>query len=170
MLVKGALESFYASAHLLWLVGFPAWDWGIPCCLRHPHHWAVRERGEVHYNDVTWALRRLKSLETWLFVQHRSRPRNNVANNSFSYCYGFGQNHSNNRSISQSHNALDKYSTMHHFVTKMCTGVHISVTKWCIVGLQTKTICLMILWLKDLYMFISCVLLYLVHVFIVIGQ
>ena len=26
------------------------------------------------------------------------------------------------------------YPTMHHFVTEMCTHVHISVTKWCIVG------------------------------------
>ena len=34
-----------------------------------------------------------------------------------------------------SHNALDKYSTMHHFVTEM----HISVTKWCIVGYGTGT-------------------------------
>ena len=33
-----------------------------------------------------------------------------------------------------SHNALDKYPTMHHFVTEMCTCVHISVTKWSIVG------------------------------------
>ena len=32
------------------------------------------------------------------------------------------------------HNASDKYPTMHHFVTEMCTHVHISVTKWCIVG------------------------------------
>ena len=29
---------------------------------------------------------------------------------------------------------LDKYPTVHHFVTEMCTRVHISVTKWCIVG------------------------------------
>ena len=33
-----------------------------------------------------------------------------------------------------SRNALDKYFTMHHFVTKMCTHVHISVTKRCSVG------------------------------------
>ena len=26
---------------------------------------------------------------------------------------------------------------MHHFVTEMCTHVHISVTKWCIVGCTT---------------------------------
>ena len=26
---------------------------------------------------------------------------------------------------------------MHHFVTQMCTNVHISVTKWCIVGYGT---------------------------------
>ena len=32
------------------------------------------------------------------------------------------------------HIALDKYSTMQHFVTEMCTYVYISVTKWCIVG------------------------------------
>ena len=34
----------------------------------------------------------------------------------------------------KSHNASDKYPTMHHFVTEMCTHVHISVTKGCIVG------------------------------------
>ena len=37
----------------------------------------------------------------------------------------------------KSHNASDKYPTMHHFVTEMCTCVHISVTKWCIVGYGT---------------------------------
>ena len=34
----------------------------------------------------------------------------------------------------KSHNALDKYPTMHNFVTEMYTHVHISVTKWCIAG------------------------------------
>ena len=29
---------------------------------------------------------------------------------------------------------------MHHFVTEMCTNVHISVTKWCIVGYGTGTL------------------------------
>ena len=29
---------------------------------------------------------------------------------------------------------VSKHPTMHHFVTEMCTHVHISVTKWCIVG------------------------------------
>ena len=33
--------------------------------------------------------------------------------------------------------ASDKYPTMHHFVTEMCTYVHISVTKWCIVEYGT---------------------------------
>ena len=37
----------------------------------------------------------------------------------------------------KSHNASDKYPTMHHIVTEMCTHVHISVTKWCIVGYGT---------------------------------
>ena len=34
----------------------------------------------------------------------------------------------------KSHNAPVPYPIMHHFVTEMCTCVHISVTKWCIVG------------------------------------
>ena len=37
----------------------------------------------------------------------------------------------------KSHNASDKYPTMHHFATEMCTQVHISVTKCCIVGYGT---------------------------------
>ena len=36
----------------------------------------------------------------------------------------------------KSHNA-QTYPTMHHFVTEMCTHVHISVTQWCIVGYST---------------------------------
>ena len=36
----------------------------------------------------------------------------------------------------ESHNASDKYPTMHYFVTEMCTHVHISVTKQCIVGYE----------------------------------
>ena len=34
----------------------------------------------------------------------------------------------------KSQNALDHYTIMHHFVTEMRTHVHISVTKWCILG------------------------------------
>ena len=40
----------------------------------------------------------------------------------------------------KSHNPLGKYPTMHHFVTEMCTHVHISVTKWCIVGYLHHTL------------------------------
>ena len=37
----------------------------------------------------------------------------------------------------KSYNILDKYPTLHHFVTEICTHVHISVTKWCIlVGME----------------------------------
>ena len=36
--------------------------------------------------------------------------------------------------LHKSHNAPVLYPTMHHFVTEMSTCVHISVTKWCIVG------------------------------------
>ena len=35
------------------------------------------------------------------------------------------------------HNASDNYPTTHHFVTEMCTHVHISVTEWRIVGYGT---------------------------------
>ena len=34
----------------------------------------------------------------------------------------------------KSHIALDKYPSIHHFITEMCTHVHISATIWCIVG------------------------------------
>ena len=37
----------------------------------------------------------------------------------------------------KSHNALDTYPLMHHFVTEICTHVHISVTKWWIVWYGT---------------------------------
>ena len=43
----------------------------------------------------------------------------------------------NGMQIDQSHkphNASVPYPIMHHFVTEMCTCVHISVTKWCILG------------------------------------
>ena len=39
--------------------------------------------------------------------------------------------------LHRSQNASDIYPTMHHFVTEMCTHVHISVTKWCTVGYGT---------------------------------
>ena len=42
-----------------------------------------------------------------------------------------------NRPISQIHNAIDKHPIMHHSVTKMCRHVYISVTKLCTVGYGT---------------------------------
>ena len=42
--------------------------------------------------------------------------------------------------LHKSHNATVPYPTMHHFVTEMCTSVHISVTKWCIVGYLSSCI------------------------------
>ena len=36
--------------------------------------------------------------------------------------------------LQKTHNAPVSYPTVHHFVTEMWTCVHISVTKWCIVG------------------------------------
>ena len=43
--------------------------------------------------------------------------------------------------IKKSHNASVPCPTMHHFVTEMCTRVHISVTKWCIVGYLSGALC-----------------------------
>ena len=40
----------------------------------------------------------------------------------------------------KTHNASDKYPTMHHFVTEMCTHVPISLTKWCIMGYGTDAL------------------------------
>ena len=40
----------------------------------------------------------------------------------------------------KSQNASVPYPTMQHFVTEMCTHVHISVTKWCIVGYMSGTL------------------------------
>ena len=37
---------------------------------------------------------------------------------------------------------------MHHFVTEMCTHVHISVTKWCIVGYRTGAFARLVYWLN----------------------
>ena len=61
---------------------------------------------------------------------------------------------------------LDSYVFRYNFIAFSCI---LYTLPWVSIMMQkeTKTICLMILWLKDLYMFISCVLLYLVHVFIV---
>ena len=40
----------------------------------------------------------------------------------------------------KSHNASDEYPMMHHFVTEMCIHMHISATKWCIVGYGTDAL------------------------------
>ena len=36
--------------------------------------------------------------------------------------------------LHKSHNSPVPYLTMHHFVSELCTRVHISVRKWCIMG------------------------------------
>ena len=54
----------------------------------------------------------------------------------------------------QSQNASEKYPRMHHFVTEMCTHVHISVTKCCIVGYGT--IALWDLWTRSTTGDVSC--------------
>ena len=53
------------------------------------------------------------------------------------YCRWLGKTHLALDPSHKSHNALDRYPMMHHFVTEMCTHVHVSVTKWCIGGYGT---------------------------------
>ena len=42
--------------------------------------------------------------------------------------------------LRESHNAPVPYPTMHHFATEMCTRVHTSVAKWCIVGYRSDAL------------------------------
>ena len=56
----------------------------------------------------------------------------------------------------KSHNASEEYPTMHHFITEMCTYVHISVTKWYIVGFTTGA--LWDLWDGSIRSFLTCAL------------
>ena len=46
---------------------------------------------------------------------------------------------SSNIPISQTHN-IPQYPTMQHSVAEMCTHVHLSTTKWCIVGYMTSAL------------------------------
>ena len=41
----------------------------------------------------------------------------------------------------KSYTTVDKYPTVHHFVSEISTRMHISVTKWCIVGDGTRVSC-----------------------------
>ena len=42
--------------------------------------------------------------------------------------------------VSHDHSESVPYPSMHHFVTEMCTHVHISVTTWCIEGYGTDAL------------------------------
>ena len=42
--------------------------------------------------------------------------------------------------LHESQNTPGPYPTMHDFVTEMCICVHISVTKWCIVGYKSDAL------------------------------
>ena len=70
------------------------------------------------------------------FHQNKTKPGNPRA-----YFMGYPQHRPQGRTMGDSshkwHHASDEYPTMHHFVTEMCTHVHISVTKWSIVGYGT---------------------------------
>ena len=65
---------------------------------------------------------------------------------------GCGVNRQQLTHLKKSNNELDRHPTMHHHVTEMCTCVHISVTKWCIVEYGTGAmwdLCNRYYWLVD---------------------
>ena len=61
---------------------------------------------------------------------------------------------------------IPQYPTVHHFATEMCTCVHISVTKWCIVGHLTNASWTFLMGLLETFDIVSLphVLLYLLSV------
>ena len=61
----------------------------------------------------------------------------NNNNEQTCWCFSYISSQDATDPSHKSHNASDKYPTMHHFVTEMCTHVHISVTKWCNVNIWT---------------------------------
>ena len=54
---------------------------------------------------------------------------------------------------SHKHTASVRYPTMRHFVTKMCTHVHISVTKWCNVGLVHCGVCEIVIFCRHILLY-----------------
>ena len=76
--------------------------------------------------DGVWSLRWLWAI--WKCTG-RMMPRF-VVSIAIQQLHVIGQSH-------KSHNAFDKYPTLHHFVTEMCKHVHISIKKWCFVRYGT---------------------------------
>ena len=79
----------------------------------------------------------------YITIEHLSKSSNVISQALDSSCVWASAVNISHESIDpshKSHNALDKYPKMHHFVTEMCTRVQISVTKWCIVGYLSNTL------------------------------
>ena len=53
--------------------------------------------------------------------------------------------------LHKSHKALVPYPTMHLFVAQMCTCVHISVSKWYIVGYLSNALWYLCIWVVWIY-------------------
>ena len=103
-----------------------------------------------HLHDVTSDWWRLISSTTQMFVQNLILTDNKDVTKSLNYHPFVRILHRWHRSTvdskhqrpvmdpsHKSHNASGKCHTVHRVVTEMCTDVHISVTKWCIVGYGT---------------------------------
>ena len=78
--------------------------------------------------------------------KYRLRPEQNNFRNAFFNCFFLNDNYYciSIDLLHKSHNAPIPNPTMHHVVTEVCTCVHISVTKWCIVGFLSDA--LWVLW------------------------
>ena len=91
---------------------------------------------------VILALRLKPSAETSISVWRASQEQHqqwwNYQCRSLTWQWWFS-NHIILDLLRKSHNAPVPYPRMHHFVTEMCTRVHISVTKWCIVDLRDRS-------------------------------
>ena len=79
-------------------------------------------------------------------IHNRQAPHSLHTNSMMSYGMSFVSSKHDRCATStidllhKSNDAPVLYPTMHHFVTEMCTCVHISVTKWCIMGYLFTTL------------------------------
>ena len=148
-------STFYKHTHVSWVFVTMSVTRRLTCLfvsyyLRplecHAPRWAVETALGDHCSDgtVSGAVRntlyvRLLYQYTWKQSYHKGKRPPYL-------------NKESSRQIDpsrKSHNASDIYPTVHHFVTEMCTHVHISVTNWCIVGYGTDGICATGLFVND---------------------
>ena len=92
--------------------------------------WFMWWLGAVKQRTITWAI-----VDEYLSSYDVNMPP--LVNSLLDgYCSQWNCKHVKDL-LHKSHNVPVPCATMHHFATEMCTCVHISVTKWCILGSST---------------------------------